>query len=166
MFITVYKTARQVGGRNMPIIKKSIYWDITPCSPLKVNLLSWWFVARLILRPWRWRRRFAPKRWLIFNGLHRCENLRSYMPIIYGELLATRPNPLAGGPPLVGLFNTFASSQCISQSSPTSKASGRRMPRTDWYGNYGKEITVRVWNVSVYIDKAVTGLKRTCLPDS
>jgi hypothetical protein len=48
-------------------MKNSIFWDITPCNPLKVNrsfrgkisachLLSRWFLARLILRPWRWRR--------------------------------------------------------------------------------------------------------------
>jgi hypothetical protein len=29
-----------------------------------------WFLAWLALRPWRWRRRVAPERWLIFNGLH------------------------------------------------------------------------------------------------
>jgi hypothetical protein len=44
----------------------TIFWDITPCSPLKVNrrfgehiatchLLSRWFLTRLIIRPWRWR---------------------------------------------------------------------------------------------------------------
>jgi hypothetical protein len=29
-----------------------------------------WFVAWLILRPWRWRRHVLPKRRLIFSGLH------------------------------------------------------------------------------------------------
>jgi hypothetical protein len=63
-------------------LKSNIFWDITPCSPLKVNrrlggtyrsvchLLSRWFLAELIRRPWRWRRYVPPKRRLTFNGLH------------------------------------------------------------------------------------------------
>jgi hypothetical protein len=68
-------------------LKISIFWDVTPCSPLKVNrhfggtcrlhlqqtscyLLSRWFLARLILRPWRWRRHIPPKCRLTFNGLY------------------------------------------------------------------------------------------------
>jgi hypothetical protein len=58
--------------------KSTIYWDIMPCSPLKVNwhfcsachLFLHWFFARLTLRPWRWRRYVPPKRRLTFNGLH------------------------------------------------------------------------------------------------
>jgi hypothetical protein len=34
------------------------------------HLLSRWFLARLILRPWRWRLYVPPKRRLTFNGLH------------------------------------------------------------------------------------------------
>jgi hypothetical protein len=34
------------------------------------HLLSRWFLARLIPRPWRWRRYFPPKRRLTYNGLH------------------------------------------------------------------------------------------------
>jgi hypothetical protein len=34
------------------------------------HLLSLWFLARLILLLWRWRRYFPPKRRLTFNGLH------------------------------------------------------------------------------------------------
>jgi hypothetical protein len=79
------------------VMKSSIFWDITPCSPLKVNRsfrgkcrfhfqnrsqarnererrwkieLLCWFLAWFILRPWRWRRLFPPKRRLSFNGLH------------------------------------------------------------------------------------------------
>jgi hypothetical protein len=81
-------------------------WDITPCSPLKVNrrfggtyrlhlqgrchLISRWFLARLILRPCRWRRcssvtsvhfqratwRYIPEDSTFHN--HRSENLKSY----------------------------------------------------------------------------------------
>jgi hypothetical protein len=112
-------------------MKSSIFWDITPCSPLKVNihfggtcrphlqgwsisqarnrresmwhteaivrnpnriqcssrgdsssvlstknfssachLISGWFLALLILEPWRWRRHIYPKRQLPFNELH------------------------------------------------------------------------------------------------
>jgi hypothetical protein len=55
-------------------MKSSIFWDITPCSPLKVKtvlfvtffmLLPW-----LILRPWRWIQHFPPKLHLTFNELH------------------------------------------------------------------------------------------------
>jgi hypothetical protein len=53
--------------------------------------VSWWFLAWLILWPWRWRRHFPPKRQLTFNGLHGiisqkislhshcCGNLKSYI---------------------------------------------------------------------------------------
>jgi hypothetical protein len=34
------------------------------------RLLSRWFLARLILRPWRCRRHVPPKRRLNFNELH------------------------------------------------------------------------------------------------
>jgi hypothetical protein len=34
------------------------------------HLLSRWFLARLILWPWRWRQYIPPKRELTFNGLH------------------------------------------------------------------------------------------------
>jgi hypothetical protein len=80
------------------VMKSIIFWDITPCSSLKVNwrfretyrlhlqgrriirarnqherctcrLPSRWFLARLILRPWRWRRYVPLKRQLTFNGL-------------------------------------------------------------------------------------------------
>jgi hypothetical protein len=63
-------------------VKSSIFWDIAPCNRLKVNrrfgetrrsachLYSRWFFARLILRPWRWKRHVPQKRRLTFNGLH------------------------------------------------------------------------------------------------
>jgi hypothetical protein len=61
-------------------MKSTIFWDITPCSPLKVNrrfggtssacyLFSVRYLARL-LRPSRWRRYVPPKRRLTLNGLH------------------------------------------------------------------------------------------------
>jgi hypothetical protein len=74
-------------------MKGIIFWDITPCSPLRGNFLpaSWLFLACLDLLPWRWRRYVLPKRRLTLNGLHdaispedntlhnhRCENLKSY----------------------------------------------------------------------------------------
>jgi hypothetical protein len=49
--------------------KNTIFWHITPCSSA-CHLLSRWFLARLILRPWRWERYVPPKRLLTFNGLH------------------------------------------------------------------------------------------------
>jgi hypothetical protein len=58
--------------RKPVVMKNSIFWDITPCSPLKVNfhLLSRLFLARIILWPWGWERHVPPKRRLTFNGLH------------------------------------------------------------------------------------------------
>jgi hypothetical protein len=80
------------------LVKSTYLWDTTPRSPLKVNGLfggtcrlhlqdrrvrrarnqrgsRWqadlcWFLTRLILRPWKWRRYVSPKRPLTFNGLH------------------------------------------------------------------------------------------------
>jgi hypothetical protein len=51
----------------------SIFLNITPfslCSRLWLLPASSWFLAWLILRPWRWRRYVRPKRRLTFNGLH------------------------------------------------------------------------------------------------
>jgi hypothetical protein len=45
----------------------------TVCSPIQgvtCQLLSRWFLARLILRPWRWRPYVRPKRRWAFNGRH------------------------------------------------------------------------------------------------
>jgi hypothetical protein len=54
--------------------KVFLFWDSTPCSPLKVGTLlvtlSAWFLARLIRRQWRWKRRIYPKHRLTFNILH------------------------------------------------------------------------------------------------
>jgi hypothetical protein len=75
-----------------------IFWDTMPYSPLEVKrrfggtyrLLSCWFLARLILRPLRWRRcssetsvtfqratrRYIPEDSTLHN--HRCENLKLF----------------------------------------------------------------------------------------
>jgi hypothetical protein len=71
------------------VMKNSIFWDITPCSLLKVNwhfkgrvafifrvkevlilLASVWFLAWLILWPWRWRQHVPLKHRVTFNKLH------------------------------------------------------------------------------------------------
>jgi hypothetical protein len=78
------------------VVNSSISLDVTPCIPLKVNrrfgrtypssgsneakqkptwkqpecpchLISSYFLAWLILRPWRWRRHIPPKRRLTLN---------------------------------------------------------------------------------------------------
>jgi hypothetical protein len=79
-----YKYSCRIWGPTVVVI----FWDVMPCSPLKVNgrfeehivsifrvehsschLRSRWFLAHLILLPWRWRRYVPPKRRLTFNGL-------------------------------------------------------------------------------------------------
>jgi hypothetical protein len=63
------------------VVKISIiFWDKTPCGPLKVSrrfrgtyrlhLLSHWCRSPRILLPWRWRWYVTPKCGLTFNGLH------------------------------------------------------------------------------------------------
>jgi hypothetical protein len=77
-------------------MKSTVFWNIKPCSPLIVNrrfggtyrlhlqgrTMWWaryqlclqpaspWYLARLILQTWRWKRYVPPKRRLTFNGLH------------------------------------------------------------------------------------------------
>jgi hypothetical protein len=88
--VKFFRTAHHVGVFEVltaVVMKSSVFWDITPRSPLKVNrrfgeayrlhiqssachLISRWFLARLILLPWRWRRHVPPKRWLTFNELN------------------------------------------------------------------------------------------------
>jgi hypothetical protein len=85
-------------------LKSTVFWDITPCSASKFillpfsgsknkpskkpesacHLLSRWFLARLILGPWRRTWYVLLKRRLTFKGLHGviahnhcCENLKS-----------------------------------------------------------------------------------------
>jgi hypothetical protein len=66
-------------------IKSIIFWEVTPCSLLSFNrrfggtyrlylqachLLTCWFLLKLFLRPWRWKRNVPPKRWLQHSRLH------------------------------------------------------------------------------------------------
>jgi hypothetical protein len=58
-------------------LKSYIFWDITPCSLLKVNwaafyLISRWFLAWIIVLPWKWGRNIHPERRLAlaFSGIH------------------------------------------------------------------------------------------------
>jgi hypothetical protein len=55
------------------IMKNSVFWDITPCSPLKelcfLRALRW-FLSWRIHWPWTWRPHVHPKRRLTLNGLH------------------------------------------------------------------------------------------------
>jgi hypothetical protein len=135
------------------ISEEFLFWVIRPHSLLKVNrrsggtrhfhlngrrmsraknechLLSHWFLAHLILRAWRWRRRFLPKRWLTFQrttlryiseGItfhnHRCENLRFY---IYHLPLRTnsRPthSPLFNHTNNIDLFMMYLTTLSLSQ---------------------------------------------------
>jgi hypothetical protein len=60
------------------IINNSVFWDITPCSSMKVDrrfvrtcrLLQIGFLFALLHCPWRWIPYVLPKRWLIFSEIH------------------------------------------------------------------------------------------------
>jgi hypothetical protein len=86
------------------VMKSSVFWDITPCSPLKVNrrfgetchvfssayhLLSGWFLAWLMFQPRRWRQHVPPKRRLTFSGLHgaKSQKIEFFIVIIVLKLL-------------------------------------------------------------------------------
>jgi hypothetical protein len=93
----------EIVGFEVPtavVMKSSIYWDVTPCSPLKVNrrfgetyslhlqgrrisrarnqhkedtkqgCSTCWFLIWLIIRPYCWRRYVPPKHGSTFKGLH------------------------------------------------------------------------------------------------
>jgi hypothetical protein len=86
-----HKRAQYVGFEVLTavVMKNTFFWDITPRSPLKfkwscrgkyclhlqcrinksIHLLSHWYLARLILRPWRWKR-FSSETSLDLNGLY------------------------------------------------------------------------------------------------
>jgi hypothetical protein len=102
------------------VVKSSIFWDITPCSALKVNrrfggiccphfrgakisrarnqhensnssachLLSDWYLAALVLRPWRWRQNIAPKCRFTLNGLYGVISQKTelFKCILYSDL--------------------------------------------------------------------------------
>jgi hypothetical protein len=109
--------------KHIGAVKSTIFWDITPCSPLKVNR-HFGGTYRLLLqgrrisrarnqRESRWQaetsvdtqrttRRYIPEDSTLYNL--RCENLKSYIGLLFSEvrLLATRPisrlNDLLSGP--------------------------------------------------------------------
>jgi hypothetical protein len=87
-YLTMETSQHNIGFEVLTTIvtNNSIFWDITLCSPLKINLrsrgicylhlqgimlpTSRWFLAWFILRSWQWRRQIRPKRQLTFNELH------------------------------------------------------------------------------------------------
>jgi hypothetical protein len=100
------------------VMQSTIFWDIKPCSPLKVkrrfgrtyrlhpqvviisrerykssvcHLLSRWFLARVILRPWSCMRYVPPKRRLTFKGIHGVISQKILVFIAYSFHIRTRP---------------------------------------------------------------------------
>jgi hypothetical protein len=67
------------------------------------HLLSGWFLARLIFRPWRWRRYVPPKRRLKLNGLH---GVISQKMIVFKTTALKTSNPTS-----LGLFTNYGFSQ-------------------------------------------------------
>jgi hypothetical protein len=62
------------------VMKSIIFWDMTPCSLPPVYLLV---LAKLFLRPWRWRRYVPPKLRLQLNRLH---GVISQKMILFNEI--------------------------------------------------------------------------------
>jgi hypothetical protein len=95
-------------------MKSSAFWDIAPCSPLKVNvhfrssvcyLFPHCFLGWLHVRPRIWRRYVPPKRRLAFNGLydlvsqktepyiiHYCFNLTNFLLMNYSDKICYSHN--------------------------------------------------------------------------
>jgi hypothetical protein len=93
---------------SVVVMKNFVFWDITPCIPLKVNqrfgrtcrlhlhgrrisrnkkqnllTASWWFLAWHVLVPWRWRRDVTPKHQLIFNELYGVISQKTELVAVY-----------------------------------------------------------------------------------
>jgi hypothetical protein len=74
-------------------MKCTIFWDITPRSPLKALFLSpafTLFSCWLIFRPWTWRRYVPPKSRLTFNGL---QGIISQKMVLFITTDVRTPNP-------------------------------------------------------------------------
>jgi hypothetical protein len=77
------------GGSPLKVIRR--FWGIyclrDQCpriiSGSACHQLSRWFLAWIILIPWRWRRCIPPKRWLSFNGLH---GVMSHKTVVFKDL--------------------------------------------------------------------------------
>jgi hypothetical protein len=71
LYFAATSISKSVGSHSGGYEEFCIYCDLMPGSPLKAlsSVASWWFLASLILQPWRWRRYISPKRRLIFNWL-------------------------------------------------------------------------------------------------
>jgi hypothetical protein len=69
-------------------------------------LLSRWFLARLILRPCRWRRHFPPKSRLAFNGLHGV--LSQKIEIFIIMIFFSSDKPLRDVTPITGAVRSKA----------------------------------------------------------
>jgi hypothetical protein len=61
-------------AKALPIQQSGLYvgFEVLALVVMQIacHLLSRWFLARLIFRPWRWRRYVLPKLLSTFNGLH------------------------------------------------------------------------------------------------
>jgi hypothetical protein len=94
-------TFHNVGFRvGFEVLNSSIFWDITPCILLKANQssrasnpVSRWFLARVILRPLRWRHVPSERR-LTFNGLHAVISQKVEIFCFQGLILGPRATTL------------------------------------------------------------------------
>jgi hypothetical protein len=97
-----YKYGGKINILNNCIKRSSIFWDITACSPLKVDRrfegihiaffylpASFWFLAWFILLPWRRMRDVPPEHQLTFNWIHGIISQKIYPPLWDPENLCT-----------------------------------------------------------------------------
>jgi hypothetical protein len=65
-------------------------WRVSSQAAGACHLLTYWFLLKLFLRPWRWRRYVPPKRRLQLNRLH---DVTSQKTILFITTAVKTSNP-------------------------------------------------------------------------
>jgi hypothetical protein len=78
------------------LLKSSIFWDITPCSPFSINrrfggTCRLQGACHLLFRSWTWRRYVPPKRRLTLNGL---QGVISQKMVLFVTTAVRTSNPI------------------------------------------------------------------------
>jgi hypothetical protein len=68
-------------------VKSSFLWEVTPFIPLCLEPASHWFLAWIILRPWRWRRRIARETSVDFSTDYKALCLQFQWDLMFSQPL-------------------------------------------------------------------------------